>query len=380
MTAAALLTKADSKPQQSCVFCEGNHYSSECVKVVRSWDRYQKLKNDKRCFVCLGKSHKASACKRTKNCRHCGGRHHQSICKKPGGERSDSSEAEPSASNERATGSDVTLTTTNRSTIAVALQTATVNVKVAKSASTIQARLLFDSGSQRSYVTKELRQKLKLPALKSEALHLNTFGGSSLKKQKCDTVELLLSKGGEEISINAVEFPTICSSLPVEVEVENYPHLKSLKLADDFDKENTGIDILIGSDYYWEFMTGNVIKGSSGPVAVESKFGWVLSGTLEPKQKEAESVEAAFLILNSEVGTPVVQDNLKNHLDKFWNVESIGIESDCENMTERDQYKDFLQSIQHDGERYSVKLPWKPEAELSFDHYDLSMRSHYLKA
>ena len=35
---------------------------------------------------------------------------------------------------------------------------------------------VFDSGSQRSYITDDLRRKLRLNAIKSETLHLNTFG------------------------------------------------------------------------------------------------------------------------------------------------------------------------------------------------------------
>ena len=38
------------------------------------------------------------------------------------------------------------------------------------------------------------------------------------------------------------------------------------------------IDILIGSDYYWQLVTGSICRGTSGPVAVHTKLGWVLSG------------------------------------------------------------------------------------------------------
>ena len=39
--------------------------------------------------------------------------------------------------------------------------------------------------------------------------------------------------------------------------------------------------MLVGSDHYWDFITGNVIKSEDGPVAVESVFGWILSGVSE---------------------------------------------------------------------------------------------------
>ena len=37
-------------------------------------------------------------------------------------------------------------------------------------------RILFDSGSQRSYMTKRARKKLNLSAIKSEKLLIKTFG------------------------------------------------------------------------------------------------------------------------------------------------------------------------------------------------------------
>ena len=36
--------------------------------------------------------------------------------------------------------------------------------------------------------------------------------------------------------------------------------------------------MLIGSDYYWELVTGGVSRGAQGPTAIHTKLGWVLSG------------------------------------------------------------------------------------------------------
>ena len=38
------------------------------------------------------------------------------------------------------------------------------------------------------------------------------------------------------------------------------------------------MDMLIGSDFYRDFVTGEIIHGQSGPVAVRTTWGWVLSG------------------------------------------------------------------------------------------------------
>ena len=39
------------------------------------------------------------------------------------------------------------------------------------------------------------------------------------------------------------------------------------------------IDILIGGDFYWSFVSGNVRQGRTGPIALETT-GWVLRGNV----------------------------------------------------------------------------------------------------
>jgi len=38
--------------------------------------------------------------------------------------------------------------------------------------------------------------------------------------------------------------------------------------------------MLVGSDYYWQLTTGEVIRGEGGPIAINTKLGWVLSGSI----------------------------------------------------------------------------------------------------
>ena len=55
----------------------------------------------------------------------------------------------------------------------------------------------------------------------------------------------------------------------VKVPKTTYKHLVNLTLAENFPmNENLNIDILIGSDIYWNFFKGNVINANEGPVAM----------------------------------------------------------------------------------------------------------------
>ena len=53
-----------------------------------------------------------------------------------------------------------------------------------------------------------------------------------------------------------------------------------LILADGTEATNDDIDILIGADLYWKLVTGKTHLLPGGPMAVETIFGWVLSGEL----------------------------------------------------------------------------------------------------
>lgn len=76
-----------------------------------------------------------------------------------------------------------------------------------------------------------------------------------------------------------MDFPVIGSPLSSKINVADFFHLAGLEFADNFDSTES-IDVLIGYDYYWDFATGDSIKGDHGPTAVYSKFGWLLSGVM----------------------------------------------------------------------------------------------------
>jgi hypothetical protein len=54
--------------------------------------------------------------------------------------------------------------------------------------------------------------------------------------------------------------------------------------------------------------------------------------------------------------------SLRQELDKFWNVESIGTKTDS-------VVDQFENDIIHDGTRYITKLPFKPDHEVLPDNF-----------
>ena len=125
-------------------------------------------------------------------------------------------------------------------------------------------RMLLDSGSQRSYITNNLMQQLQLQPIRRKRLNLTTFGNDQFNKKECDVVQVrLLGSTDDIITIKALSFPSICSPLPQAVDLGQFPSFQGLELADsgEFDSgtQTTTVDLLIGSDHYWDVVTGNII-------------------------------------------------------------------------------------------------------------------------
>lgn len=117
--------------------------------------------------------------------------------------------------------------------------------------------------------------------------------------------------------------------------------------------ENLEVNVLIGSDIYWNLVTGRVARGGSGPIAIHSKVGWILSGPVSQHDVSVNLCATA----NShslKIEAYPAEASLEQQLSKFWDLEALGIQSD-----ESSAYEKFVQQIRFDGKRYEVSLPWK---------------------
>ena len=111
---------------------------------------------------------------------------------------------------------------------------------------------------------------------------------------------------------------------PTTICAEQYQHLHNLELADPADKEEVlHIDLLVGSDHYCDLATGQVRRGSRGPMAIETRLGWILSGPVDPQVTSSVLSVCSSHTLKVEVcatGTA-----LDDQLKKFWELESLGV-------------------------------------------------------
>ena len=120
--------------------------------------------------------------------------------------------------------------------------------------------------------------------------------------------------------INALVVPSICTPLSqqcVSIARNQYDHLKYLKLSNSSDsKFKCNVDILIGADYYWDFVSGNIKRRNSAQVAVETVLDWVLSGAYEYRN----GITTAVNLSSTHVLKISVQESGINHGSCFQKV------------------------------------------------------------
>ncbi|KAK3754303.1 hypothetical protein QZH41_006636 [Actinostola sp. cb2023] len=152
----------------------------------------------------------------------------------------------------------------------------------------------------------------------------------------------------------------------------DYPHLEGLELA-DYDyagtNESDAIDILIGSDHYWDIVTGDIARGDNGPTAISSELGWLLSGRSE---STSDHVTSNLIIARDcfDACNQNENDEFVNSLKSFWETESIGI-NDPLQQQQHDDDGGFVRDIRFNGERYEVRLPWKENCPKIDNDYEL---------
>ena len=98
----------------------------------------------------------------------------------------------------------------------------------------ISVHILFDEGSQRSFIKSDVATKLDLKPEKQETISLSTFGGNTSSVKHIDTATIYLKTVQEEtMPIRVIIVLTIAAPLITHTGANerDLPHLKGLSLA-----------------------------------------------------------------------------------------------------------------------------------------------------
>ncbi|CAL8127281.1 unnamed protein product [Orchesella dallaii] len=363
-----------------CAFCDGKHQSDRCVRgqAMAYAEKKEKVEQKRLCFRCLMPGHPAKRCKLVVRCILCSGKHYPIMCQ---GERSNDKKENPVSaadstqqkhtnfydgnsgypSNQSPSyppppgGYSSSSASSNQCSGDVILNT--LLVKVVGENSSLIVRLVGDTGSQRSYIRKDIVKQIKCARVGQEWIQNVLFGGGVTPPMCTDKFGVWLGHPCGQFcnQFLLLERPQICGSLP---KIPNGPWLQELReqgiQLSDVGVGCSEVDILIGSDYWGSLLTGEVFKLKCGLVAVNTMFGWALSGRVP--------------VVASNLAVPVMSMlATTNDLSSLWSLEALGINDPIEVVTreedERRALSHFKETVTRDESgRYVVSLPWKHES------------------
>ena len=165
-TGVALLTNKSTEGNLSCTYCGQSHSSASCSTVTGVSARKKVLRKAGRCYICLRKNDLSRNCHSNRNCK----KHHISICPDDTATGNRTTTA-TSTDDQQDTGRPTTTLLTGVNT-SVLLQTAQLRVLNSDSDSPVVARAILDGGSQRTYISCRLREKLSLPTVRTNVSQL----------------------------------------------------------------------------------------------------------------------------------------------------------------------------------------------------------------
>lgn len=257
-------TNREGSPQErkipfQCRVCKQFHPLRVCKRFL-SMDtskRWKTVKQHKYCQNCLAHKHSHRTCFSKSGCHICKRSHH-TLLHTNGYQQSRRS---------------VTTVSPNRSSVILSQQTITILptavAKISINGRLYPIRILLDTGSSISFISKALVSKLRI---KTRRVDDSTLCDLIIKSSSDKSVRLEIVVRVE----NRITMKTPSKSLPATFREK----FVNLVLADPTFYECSPISMVIGSDFYSKIILNGILPNHDGlPMAQNSVFGWLLSGT-----------------------------------------------------------------------------------------------------
>ncbi|KAL9985156.1 hypothetical protein ACROYT_G007526 [Oculina patagonica] len=368
--------------ESKCVICYKNHGLKSCVTFLSLpvKERFRKATSKGLCFRCLESGHRAEVCQKPP-CKHCQGRHHSLLHQDSARPPLEEVKVESPPELTPTSSGPAVLSPVVANSVAVSLcgkvilQTVPAILCGSNGCSKV-VRCFFDPGSQTSFARQSVIDELGLDG-KSVKIAVSGFGGEATKSTLRKRIALTVApidKSGQPQCIEALTTPVICRPAEaVDIHPSRWSHLRNIVFPEEFLREEQEIDVLIGLDFYYSFVTRDIVRGgSSEPVAVRTTLGWVFCGPTGGHDQECT------VSMNVQIS---VEEQLNETLQKFWDLESIGVrpaESSISTTHAEDVVlKKFKETLTYNDGRYEVSLPWKEDRVSLKDNYQQAERRLY---
>ena len=213
----------------------------------------------------------------------------------------------------------------------------------------MQCKALFDTGSQKTFVLRDVVSKLKIKTVKNATLSVDGFNSTGIKKDY-NVVNLDIHCPTEIVCIEAIVVDNMPSRLHMagRDDIVNSLTKVGITLADPSKNEDYKLSILIGIDSMFKFL--DAPKISDYIYSVPSKLGMLMSGNVDP-------VETCSVVSVLKVAV-YSDESLDNQLKNMWQLDNVGISNlDCADSA----VATFEKSVEFDPVicKYIASLPWK---------------------
>lgn len=357
-TASALQTLSNNKHSVCAICMRDNHPASRCWRLTRASKskRHDILQQAGVCYVCLSSEHQARSC--SSSCHSCKGKHHVLICDRTRKQPPPPASQLPPGTDSPQPNANLghALTSASKPPVTrVLLQSARVTVRGTKGVA--KATVVFDTGSDRTYVRSNLVNKVGFEKCKTEPVSFAAFGSSKPSEALSRNIFhcILQDVNQSDHSLLATEVNTICAPLfRPAIPSAVLESLGQVEFGQEYESpEELDVDILVGLDAYWRFVDPRSGKDvSPGLIAQSTPFGVILSGSISQPTSSAGSVSHQLLCLE------VSDETVKS----FWSLESVGILPE-ESESVDPVFSSFQEKLRKVDDRYETELIWKPGAK-----------------
>lgn len=403
-----------SPPFSSCIYCgASNHriYLCSKFKSLPISEKSKFVKAKRICFNCLGTKHSAENCNSPHKCNICHKRHHTllhnntnfSQINRNGDNQTSSGQIlrtnENNSTNMRSSlencekeqntnslashSKTQTQQSTINSTSGIALSCAahsSKNVHVLLATATIavdsnrgypiRAKALLDPGSQVSFITARLAEKIDRETYTAFS-QISGISQSAITSNKRINVSFLSNAYEQKyFTLSCMILDKITEFLPqvaIDINKLSFPPDIIHNLADPSFYEPSEIDLLLGADIYYSLLSNEIIHlGNSLPTLINTQLGWVIAGNVPIHTKTTRHTS---LLTTHSVNLVQTRDfenykpSVESLLQKFWSLEEI---PEKPQVSEEDEIveKIFISTttILKDGS-YQINVPLKSPTE-----------------
>lgn len=357
-----------------CVFCSRKHLGQDCHKYGTLKKRRERLTDQRKCLVCGSKLHKAKDCSAPKNCQHCGKPNHSVVTcveyiianKKKAKEQGKSSnvDTKPPLTNLEGT----------------FMESFICKIKDSED-NYIDVKGLLDGGSNASYITNSMVDRLKLKQGKRSLSRVCNFGSKKVICQASNEVVVTLKNHLQQVksfiikTTNTISGVVISSPTPACVR-SILPNNLAYADPNIFLTNQRTFDLLIGIDLYNKLVNLTSVKRL--PCGIDLKdtfFGWVPSGSLENNEVETELITDDTTLTTLELASNNVSqktyitspknlndDELDKFCSLFWSLEVLGIRNSQLEETNETVLNNHRETVRRDDNgRFIVRWPYKKE-------------------